>query len=922
MDACLWQAADQASRLAELIGADPEGTGLPLRRDVRNLGLLLGVVLREQAGQRLFQVEEELRQLAIRHRDRIEEQGITTLDPEGEAELQERAIELLRGLSLGDCHQIVKAFSNFFELTNLAETNHRKRRLRAARIAGSDKPGSLRGTLRRLKEGGIDAATARGLLRQVELVPVFTAHPTEVARRVVLKKRRRIAALLAGFDHLPLETGAGLIDQEAILAAITSLWQSDEVRRQRPTIHDEIRMGLDHFPQALLPPLPGLYREVAAAFTASYGGETDPAELPLLLRFGSWIGGDRDGNPYVTPAATREALQASRELILDHYLATLDELIGLLTSSAGRVAPGAALEQALAQGLRAVPGATAEVDRYPECETGRRYLVLLRHRLRLARQGAETPGACRAEEFAAGLKQLRASLAGHGGLRLAQAYLDPLLRLVQTCGFHLQTLDIRQHAEVHARAARELAAGQTADDLPAIPGAETRELLETLRTLAALKLEYPPAALRSYVISGARSSGDVLTLIWLLELCGVQVAASADGSDPGLMPVPLFEFIDDLRRAPQTCRELWSLPAYRPYLDSWGGRQEVMLGYSDSNKDGGMLTSTWEIYKAHRALHQVAAECGVTLQLFHGRGGTVGRGGGPTNRAIVAQPPGAFTGALKITEQGEVINFKYADPVLAGRNLELMVAAALEALARPLLGHGPLAPDRERAMEELSHLAFSVYREKIAENPDILIYFEQATPVRDFELARLGSRPAKRRKSEGLGDLRAIPWGFGWIQSRHGIPGWFGVGYALECYAERGDDEFGRLRAMAADLPFFADLLRNVELALARVDIPLARRYAELVEDRLLRERVFDLIHEEFRRTVRMLLKVTGQTHLLQRQPDLARSLWLRKPYVDPLSLLQIELLRRRQEGGGGPELDEVLAATISGIAAGLRNTG
>ncbi len=922
MDEFLWAAVDPGSRLDELITSDPERKDLPLRRDVRCLGLLLGTVLREQAGEDLFALEEKLRQLAIRHRERVEEHGVAAPEPSDEPELQEQARELLHGLTLAECHQIVKAFSNFFELTNLAESNHRKRRLRAARLAGSDKPGSLRGTLQRLKNGGIDGPAALDLLRRVEVVPVFTAHPTEVARRVVLIKRRRIAALLAGFDHLPHEPAAALAGQEAILAAITGLWQSDEVRRQRPTIQDEIRMGLDHYLQALLPPLPRLYGELASSFAAVYGMELEQAQLPAVVRFGSWIGGDRDGNPYVTPAATREALQAAREMILDHYLERLDELVGLITSSTARVATDPALETALAADLEIFHAAAPEVARYPAAETARRFLALLRYRLRLARHAPDSAGACRAREFAAGLQQLRESLARSGGLRLARVHLDPLLRLVGTCGFHLQTLDIRQHAEVHARAIAELAAGTTAGGLAPHPSTATRKVLETLRTLAVLKREFPPEALRSYVISGTSSARDVLDLVWLLELCGVQVAATADGGDPGLMPVPLFEYIEDLRKAPDTCRELWKLPAYRPYLDSWGGRQEVMLGYSDSNKDGGMLTSTWELYKAHRALHAVAAECGVTLQLFHGRGGTVGRGGGPTHRAIVAQPPGAFSGSLKITEQGEVISFKYADPTLAGRNLELMIAAALEALAGPRLGQGELAADWDAAMEDLSHLAYGVYREKIAENPDILVYFEQATPVRDFELAKLGSRPAKRRETRGVENLRAIPWGFGWIQSRHGIPGWFGVGYALECYAERGEAELNRLRKMAGTLPFFADLLRNVELALTKVDLPLARRYAGLVQDAPLRERVLELIFGEFRRTVRMLLKITGQSRLLQRQPDLARSLRLRNPYVDPMSLIQIELLHRRQRGEGGPELDEVLAATISGIAAGLRNTG
>jgi phosphoenolpyruvate carboxylase len=388
------------------------------------------------------------------------------------------------------------------------------------------------------------------------------------------------------------------------------------------------------------------------------------------------------------------------------------------------------------------------------------------------------------------------------------------------------------------------------------------------------------------------------------------------------MPVPLFESIEDLRNAPQICRELWTSPDYEPLLDSWGRHQEIMLGYSDSNKDGGMLTSTWEIFKAHRDLHRVAAECNVKLTLFHGRGGTVGRGGTPTHRAIVAQPAGAFTGSLKITEQGEVINFKYADAALALRNLELMVAASLEALARPGLVDSEPRPEWVEAMDEISATAFSFYRSQIADNPDILPYFEQATPVLEFDLAKIGSRPARRKDNSSLDDLRAIPWGFGWIQSRHMIPGWFAVGHALQSFAAKYDHGQSLLREMMQKFPLFRDMIRNVEVALAKVDLPLARLYAGLVEDDALRERVFTLFVDEFRRTRSMVLSVTGQQAVLERTPDMAQSLRLRNPYVDPLSLIQVELLRRKRRGEQNDELNYVLAATINGIAAGLRNTG
>jgi phosphoenolpyruvate carboxylase len=386
------------------------------------------------------------------------------------------------------------------------------------------------------------------------------------------------------------------------------------------------------------------------------------------------------------------------------------------------------------------------------------------------------------------------------------------------------------------------------------------------------------------------------------------------------MPVPLFESITDLRNAPEICRGLWSDPAWQPYLDSWGRQQEVMLGYSDSNKDGGMLTSAWELFKTHRDLHRVAAECRVDLRLFHGRGGTVGRGGGPTHRAIIAQP--AFTGRFRLTEQGEVINFKYADPALAMRNLELMVAAALEALTRPGLVETAVATAWEAALEELSALAYDHYRSRIAENPEVLTYFCESTPVNEFELARIGSRPARRRDTRNLDDLRAIPWMFGWIQSRLLMPAWFGVGHALTRFTDSRDDGLALLQEMMKRFPFFFDLVRNVEMALAKVDLPLARLYAELVDDIGLRERVWAMLTGEYELTRRAILAVTGQQALLETDPGLARSLRLRNPYIDPLNLVQIELLRRRRRGEPDAELDYTLAATINGIANGLRNTG
>jgi phosphoenolpyruvate carboxylase len=924
----LWGAEDQARRLEELTVDEPEIKEIPLRRDVRSLGRLLGEVLKEQAGEKLFNQVEELRLLTTQYRDaaQADEQGGGGRHPD---RLMHAVTKAAADLDIVEAYALAKAFAIYFELTNLAETNHRKRRRRSLQLApdGQAQPGSIRALLSRMREAGFTCEAALEALSKVEVVPVFTAHPTEAARRTVLFKRRHIADELEGLDRLPLTDSEARARESSILAEITALWQTDEVRRRPPTVRDEIKMGLDYYSASLIETLPRLYEEFADAFREAYECEVETSELPVFLGFGSWIGGDRDGNPYVTPLCTRDALTMARTVIFDHYLAAARQLLDRLSPSARQEKVSEELLRALEQYAERMPVVASRNKTRAADEIYRRYLDYIIERLRLAStEPAHLDAYRNAYEFATDLKLISESLVANRGLRIAHQLLDPLLKQVHTFGFHLHTLDIRQHARVHERAVAELSSGAkvneaSAASLPTSPSDETRTLLDTLRTVAELKREFTPLAIRSYVISGASGLDDILSVVWLLRLCGVRVEASADGKDPGLMPVPLFESIEDLRNCPEVCRALWSSTDYEPLLDSWGRRQEVMLGYSDSNKDGGMLTSAWEIYKAHRSLHRVAEECNVRLRLFHGRGGTVGRGGGPTHRAIVAQPRNAFTGSLRLTEQGEVLNWKYSDPVLAERNLELMVAASLEAITHP----GSPEKDEtewEAIVEEMSAHAFSFYREMIADNTDLLTYFEEATPVQELEHARLGSRPARRSQARGLQDLRAIPWVFGWMQSRHVLPGWFGVGYSLERFIGHDAERERTLRVMTQEFPFFSDLMANVEIGMAKADLTIARHYAELVEDSNIRERVFSMIREEFARTRRLILRLTGQNELLSRNPVLARSIRLRNPYVDPLSMIQVELLRRKREGLESEELNYALAATINGIAAGLRNTG
>ncbi len=952
--ALLWNPESWSQRLAELEAQSGDLKEAPLRRDVRSLGTLLGAVLREQAGDEAFAQVEALRQGTISRRD---------AEARGRAEEAARhaaaALELVHALPVERAVLLTRAFAFYFELINLAETNHRKRRRIALRLSGQAgrQRGSLEGTFCEMRRVGIGAEEALNWLRRVLIVPVFTAHPTEAARRTVMFKRRRIGEFLEELDRIPLPEQDMARLEELVLAEITGLWQTDEVRSRRPTVYDEVKMGLDYYDVSIFETLPELYREISASLRAAYDLEIDPLELPQVLRFGSWIGGDRDGNPFVTPDVTRAALQLARGHLLLYYQRQLDLIIDLLTTSAQQRPVSDALLARLNAYVAQVHTPESQVfgSQY-EFEYYRRFVICLKARVqRTLEEAGEThtaagnalpvmpytlarshdkltqalPAYCSVQDFVDDLETLRASLVANGGIRIARTLIEPLILQVRTFGLHLHTLDIRQHARVHEAALQEAINDTIAPSLAGGLSAQTASVLETFRVVAEVKHGCSPEAVRQYVISGASSVEDVLAVIRLARLGGVTVEGAGEGHgiDPGLMPVPLFESIEDLRNAPAVCRELWSRPDYRKLLASWGDWQEIMLGYSDSNKDGGMLTSTWEIFRAHRDLHVVAREAGIKLRIFHGRGGTVGRGGGPTHRAIFAQPFDSFDGQLRITEQGEVLNFKYADEVLAERNLELMIAASLDALARPNArdpeGHftGVLKPEWETALNTLSRLAYDFYREHILEDPGVIAYFEQSTPVGELENAKIGSRPARRNDSLKLSDLRAIPWVFGWTQSRLLVPAWFGVGYAIDQFLAQSG-ALPLLQTMAKEFPLFIDLLRNVEMALGKADLGTARLYSTLVKDEKLRERIYDLFEAEFHRTVRGLFAVLGQTELLQTNQVLAHSIKLRNPYVDPMHLIQVDMLRRKRAGEDTPDVNRAIAATINGISAGLRNTG
>ena len=963
----LWQADDQKARLSELTAqSDDSAKDHPLRRDVRSLGELLGRVLVEQVGQELFDIVEELRRIMIRHRERAwHGRGGRARD-----ELMARAQAIISRMDLTRAHQVTKAFAIYFELANLAETNHRKRRRRARQLERrASLAGSFRGTLSRMKQAGISFEEALAALRQVMVTPVFTAHPTEVARQTVLLKRRRIAKELERLDRLPLTVDEALRCEQIIHAEITSLWQTDEVRQTKPTVDDEIRMGLRYFRLALFETLPRLSAEIAESVSEVYGTVLNSAELSNLVSFGSWIGGDRDGNPLVKPKSVKDALELARAVILGQYIRDVEFLSDGLSMSVQQVGASAEILARFAQYKGSLPAAPMLWGKGNTVELYRRFLSYVVYRLQRTREGSKAQDSYEdAAEFASDLLMLRSSVVSNRGQRLAEAFVDPLLRQIRTFGFHLHVLDIRQHARVHAEVLREIdekridvnkiaaanveprkrklrktelrntgpavAPGVTLAEDSQGASSQTMDLIETFRAIRQLKQIYPAESIRQYIISGAESEEDVLNVLRFAKACGVNLAGSGSdpflndsawqhriSGDPGLMPVPLFESIESLRSAGGVMGRLWRSSDYQPLLDSWGRWQEVMLGYSDSNKDGGMLTSTWELFKTHRDLHRVAEECGVKLRLFHGRGGTVGRGGGPTHAAILAQPEGCFSGRVRITEQGEVLNWKYSDVVLAEWNLELVIAASLEALTRS----APRPADQtlwEEAMEEMSEEAYRVYRRDIAENADVLEYFEQATPVHELDSARIGSRPSRRTRGRRLEDLRAIPWVFGWMQSRHAVPAWYGIGTGLENFAAKGKSHERLLRQMLKHFALLSDLMRNVELGMAKADFHIAKVYSGLVKNAALRTRVFTLLEDEFLRSRRMILRVTGQRDLLARNRVMARSIHLRNPYVDPMSLIQVELLRRKQQGQDLERLEYPLGATINGIAAGLHNTG
>ena len=909
-----------------------------LSEQVHRLGDLLGQTLIEQEGMALFDRVEEVRALAKAHRA-----GHATAGP--------RLLQRIEALPLAEARGIVKAFAAYFRLVNLAEEQERirilRRRAREAHERGEPMGETMAAAVRRLREEGVSADEMQALVARLLVMPVFTAHPTEAKRRTILTKLGRIADVLHRLDFAsptPEETEA-LMD--FVREEVVSLWQTEETRNYRPVVIDEVINGLWYFETTLFDLVPVLRKRLRRALERTYPGRD--FEVPLFLRFGSWIGGDRDGNPHVTARVTEDALREHKATALRLYQWAMDRMRGLL-SSAESVGVSDALSASLKEDEALFPEEMRRaVGRYPR-QPYRQKLALVYRKLGATLEETRRPWRqehragpgtyASAGAFVADLAVVRDSLRAHRGERLAEGRLGALLEQAETFGFHLASLDLRQHAQRHTAALAEVFARYgLAEDYAAWPEVRKAELLthelrslrpltpatldfsdETNETLAAFRVarrahaRLGPAAVDTYIVSMAHAPSDVL---------GPLLLARDAGCADGLDVVPLFETVRDLHQAPAVMGELFSNPAYAAHLAPRRRGQSVMIGYSDSNKDAGYVTANWELHCAQGTLAEVCRRHDVALLLFHGRGGSVGRGGGPTNRAILAQPRESVAGRFRLTEQGEAITDRYSSRDLAERHLEQLVHAVLVTS----LSKEPPDPAREAARHELmaaiSAGAAASYR-SLVQGRALVSYFYSATPIDEIAFLNLGSRPARRQPGMGLEDLRAIPWVFAWTQSRVNLPAWYGLGSALAAWAGEGDSRWDELKAAYREWPFFRTLVDNAQLSLRKADLLIAEVYSSLAapEDRA---EVFPRLRAEYELTERSIERITGQADLLDNEPWLQRAIRLRNPYIDPMNYAQVALLRRLRASPEGPEAAELRDAvllSVNGIAAGLRNTG
>ncbi len=912
----------------------------PLMEDIRLLGRILGDTIREQEGKEAFELVERVRKLSVAYRLKSDAQAGRALD------------RLLKNLSSDQMVSVIRAFSYFSHLANIAEDRHHVRRREVHESRGDLQEGSLAMAFERLAQADIRASDIARMLQQAYISPVLTAHPTEVQRQSILDAERAIAELVEQRDDLRTERDRA--ENEALIRArVTQLWQTRMLRTAKLTVADEIENALSYYQSTFLRQIPKLYREVEQLLPGH--------EVGNFFRMGNWIGGDRDGNPFVTEATLQMALRRQAETVLRFYLTEVHLLGSELSMSAllARVTPAM---QALAERSpdrnehrldepyrRALTGIYARLAATLHALTG---TEALRHAV------APQDPYLNPAEFLADLRVIEASLRSHHADALIGPRLAPLIRAVQVFGFHLATVDLRQSSDKHEAVVAELLkAAKIEKDYSALAEEDKRTLLvrllndaRSLRVRAAQYSEHAQGelaifetagrmlqrfgreSLRHYIISHTEDVSDLLEVLVLMKETGLVRGELHEHAVTDLIVVPLFETIGDLRNAAPIMRAYYALPGIASMMKASGAEQDIMLGYSDSNKDGGSFTSNWELYRAEIALVELFGELGrehgLTLRLFHGRGGTVGRGGGPSYQAILAQPPGTVNGQIRLTEQGEVIASKYAHPEIGRRNLETLVAATLEAtLLHPTKSAPKAFID---AADAISAASFAAYRKLVYETPGFTDFFFSATPIREIAELNIGSRPASRKATRAIEDLRAIPWSFSWGQCRVALPGWCGFGSAIEGFlgkeARLRKERLALLQKMHRQWPFFRTLLSNLDMVLAKSDLSIASRYLELVEDRKLGARIFKLIQAEWQRAHDAVSLISGEKTRLASNPTLARSIEHRFPYLDPLNHLQVELMRRYRAGrDSDPGMERVkrgIHISINGVAAGLRNTG
>lgn len=911
---------------------------LPLRHEVRWVGECLGHVLIEQEGKAFFDLVEWIRKTAIQLRQNYQ------------SSVENELLKKIQSLELDTLAKVLRAFTVYFQLVNLAEDKHKIRRKRAYESEKRPQPGSLENLIQELKEAKIPFSEIKELLQQLTIELVLTAHPTEAQRRSILEKLSAIDGLLFDREYRSLtpdekETVDGKIYQQ-----ITLLWQTDELRHRKQAVQDEVDNGIFYMDKVLFQVLPQTLQKFYRVVEEAYQKKLD---FKPFLKFGSWIGGDRDGNPNVTHKVTWEAVRRQKDNVLRKYINALTHLIEECSQSLHLVGASQELMKSLNEDAKELPLYAAAMKEKSRNEPYRKKISFMQRKLinslRLNALQAERQTApdetiegyyAGPQLFREDLELLVNSLREHKG-EFYIPTIQNILFALEIFGFYFVKLDIRENTEVIEDAVSEIItkAGWSSsrfkelseqekvefltkliqksphDDFAKLSLSEkTREVIETFRTIREIRDQIDPNAIECYILSMTRGVADILAVLWLAN----------ETQNQNLMIVPLFETIDDLNRCGQIMAELYQNPVYHQHVLSIGKRQQIMLGYSDSNKDGGFLSSNWYLYQAQKELTATGNRFGIDQILFHGRGGTIGRGGGPSNQAILAQPRGTINGRIKVTEQGEVISQKYANPLTAERNLELMISAVIAATAL----HSKPSPKREKwesIMREMSDTAYRTYRSFVYESEGFLEYYTQSTPIDEISRLNIGSRPARRHELLDIEHLRAIPWAFSWMQSRQIVPGWFGFGSAFNDFTKKNTKKsLAELRGMYREWPFFRTVVDFMQMSTQKADMHIAKHYAGLVKDGEIRGRFFDWVSKEFNDTIKAILLITQQKNMLDSYYALQHSIRLRNPYVDPLSYAQVILLKelRNPQIKEREALERAVMLSINGVAHGLRNTG